>query len=49
MRDLIGQISEKGSRFEICHQIAVANTTGVDEIANRGDIEGKRRELRAEL
>lgn len=41
LRDLIGQISEKGSRFEICHQIAVANTTEVDEIANREDIEWK--------
>ena len=41
LRDLVGQISEKGSRFEICHQIAVANTTEVDEIANRDDIEWK--------
>ena len=49
MSHLIGQISEKGGRFEICQKMTVANTTGVDEIAKGENMSEKRRELRAEL
>lgn len=35
----MGQISEKGGRFEICQQMAVANATGADETAKGENIE----------